>query len=56
MVRNVQMLLDKMNPNGSGHGIGWIDRDMLEIGNGSMTYDYYETGFTIWCLMKSLLL
>jgi alpha-galactosidase len=35
---------------------GWNDPDMLEIGNGGMTFDEYKTHFTLWSLMKAPLL
>ncbi|XP_051142878.1 alpha-galactosidase 3-like [Andrographis paniculata] len=35
---------------------GWNDPDMLEVGNGGMTYDEYRAHFSIWALMKAPLL
>ncbi|KAL3834764.1 hypothetical protein ACJIZ3_009500 [Penstemon smallii] len=35
---------------------GWNDPDMLEVGNGGMTYHEYRAHFSIWALMKSPLL
>ncbi|AEE79507.1 Melibiase family protein [Arabidopsis thaliana] len=35
---------------------GWNDPDMLEIGNGGMTYEEYRGHFSIWALMKAPLL
>eukprot|EP00262_Sarcandra_glabra_P005383 TRINITY_DN1690_c0_g1_i1.p1 TRINITY_DN1690_c0_g1~~TRINITY_DN1690_c0_g1_i1.p1 ORF type:complete len:428 (+),score=62.57 TRINITY_DN1690_c0_g1_i1:79-1362(+) len=35
---------------------GWNDPDMLEIGNGGMTYQEYRGHFSIWSLMKAPLL
>jgi len=35
---------------------GWNDPDMLEVGNGGMTYLEYESHFALWCLMKAPLL
>ena len=35
---------------------GWNDPDMLEVGNGGMTYDEYVAHFSLWCLIKSPLL
>ncbi|KAL2558284.1 Alpha-galactosidase 3 [Forsythia ovata] len=35
---------------------GWNDPDMLEVGNGGMTYQEYRTHFSIWALMKAPLL
>ncbi|KAG8905228.1 hypothetical protein FRB99_000448 [Tulasnella sp. 403] len=32
---------------------GWNDLDMLEVGNGNMTYDEYVTHFSMWALLKS---
>jgi alpha-galactosidase len=41
--------------NYSGPG-GWNDPDMLEIGNGGLTYDEQVAHFSLWCLIKSPLL
>lgn len=30
----------------------WTDPDMLEVGNGGMTYQEYRAHFSIWALMK----
>ncbi|XP_051138455.1 alpha-galactosidase 3-like [Andrographis paniculata] len=35
---------------------GWNDPDMLEVGNGGMTYEEYRAHFSIWALMKAPLL
>ncbi|XP_030540425.1 alpha-galactosidase 3 [Rhodamnia argentea] len=35
---------------------GWNDPDMLEVGNGGMTYQEYRSHFSIWALMKAPLL
>ncbi|KAL8233630.1 hypothetical protein R6Q59_019730 [Mikania micrantha] len=35
---------------------GWNDPDMLEVGNGGMTYLEYRSHFSIWALMKAPLL
>lgn len=35
---------------------GWNDPDMLEVGNGGMTYEEYKTHFAIWALSKAPLL
>ncbi|XP_022866978.1 alpha-galactosidase 3-like isoform X2 [Olea europaea var. sylvestris] len=35
---------------------GWNDPDMLEVGNGGMTYLEYRAHFSIWALMKAPLL
>lgn len=35
---------------------GWNDPDMLEIGNGNLTYDESLSHFTMWCLLKAPLL
>ncbi|KAI1797693.1 glycoside hydrolase [Ganoderma leucocontextum] len=34
----------------------WNDLDMLEVGNGGMTYDEYVTHFSMWALVKSPLI
>jgi alpha-galactosidase len=38
---------------GPGH---WNDPDMLEIGNGGMTYDEYKTHMSLWCMLAAPLL
>ncbi|KAL3653398.1 Alpha-galactosidase 3 [Castilleja foliolosa] len=35
---------------------GWNDPDMLEVGNGGMTYQEYRAHFSIWALMKAPLI
>nr|GLL28048.1 alpha-galactosidase 3 [Ipomoea trifida] len=35
---------------------GWNDPDMLEVGNGGMTYEEYRAHFSIWALMKAPLI
>ncbi len=35
---------------------GWNDPDMLEVGNGLMTVDQYQSHFALWAAMKSPLL
>ncbi|KAL8515605.1 hypothetical protein ACS0TY_014338 [Phlomoides rotata] len=35
---------------------GWNDPDMLEVGNGGMTYEEYCAHFSIWALMRTPLL
>ncbi|XP_061368033.1 alpha-galactosidase 3 isoform X2 [Gastrolobium bilobum] len=35
---------------------GWNDPDMLEVGNGGMTYKEYRAHFSIWALAKAPLL
>lgn len=39
----------------SSHG-AWNDPDMLEVGNGLMTHDEYQTHFAFWAALKSPLL
>ena len=38
---------------GPGH---WNDPDMLEVGNGGMTYEEYKTHFSLWCMLASPLI
>eukprot|EP00475_Leptophrys_vorax_P003622 TRINITY_DN12135_c0_g1_i10.p2 TRINITY_DN12135_c0_g1~~TRINITY_DN12135_c0_g1_i10.p2 ORF type:complete len:438 (-),score=112.37 TRINITY_DN12135_c0_g1_i10:61-1374(-) len=38
---------------GPGH---WNDPDMLEVGNGGMTFQEYKAHFSLWALMKAPLL
>lgn len=35
---------------------GWNDPDMLEVGNGGMSYNEYKAHFSLWCFIKSPLL
>ena len=35
---------------------GWNDPDMLEVGNGGMTFHEYYAHFTFWCAIKAPLL
>ncbi|KXS16849.1 glycoside hydrolase family 27 protein [Gonapodya prolifera JEL478] len=35
---------------------GWNDPDMLEVGNGKMSYEEYKTHFLLWAALKSPLL
>ena len=39
----------------SGVG-GWNDPDMLEVGNGELTYEENKTHFTLWCMMAAPLI
>ncbi|KAG8965322.1 hypothetical protein FRC03_000706 [Tulasnella sp. 419] len=34
----------------------WNDMDMLEVGNGGMSYDEYVTHFSMWAILKSPLI
>ncbi len=34
----------------------WNDPDMLEVGNGGMTNDQYQSHFALWAVLKSPLL
>lgn len=34
----------------------WNDLDMLEVGNGAMTYEEYQTHFSMWAAIKSPLI
>jgi alpha-galactosidase len=38
---------------GPGH---WNDPDMLEVGNGRMTFEEYKTHFSLWCMLASPLM
>jgi len=38
---------------GPGH---WNDPDMLEVGNGGMSYDEYKTHFTMWAMLAAPLM
>ena len=39
----------------SGPG-SWNDPDMLEVGNGSLTYEENKSHFTLWCMMAAPLI
>ena len=39
----------------AGRG-GWNDPDMLEVGNGKLTYEENKTHFTLWCMMAAPLI
>ncbi len=39
-------------PNHTGPN-GWNDPDMLEIGNGGMSYDEYKTHMSLWAMMSA---
>ena len=45
------VLLDKHACSGA-----WNDPDMLEVGNGSLTYDENKSHFTLWCMMAAPLI
>jgi len=49
--------LDQNEPLWKYAGPGaWNDPDMLEVGNGGMTYYEYQAHFSLWCISKSPLL
>ena len=50
-------ILDKQAPLAkyAGKG-GWNDPDMLEVGNGGMTFDEYYAHFALWAVLKAPLL
>ena len=35
---------------------GWNDPDMLEVGNGKLTYEENKSHFTLWCMMAAPLI
>ncbi|KAI0768483.1 alpha-galactosidase [Trametes elegans] len=50
-------IIDFAAPVGQKAGPGrWNDLDMLEVGNGGMTFDEYVTHFSMWALVKSPLI
>ena len=53
MVKNFK--LNAAHPEIAGPG-GWNDPDMLEVGNGGMTTEEYQTHFTLWSLVKAPLI
>jgi len=40
----------------AGPGKGWNDPDMLEVGNGGMSYTQYRSHFSLWAIAKSPLI
>ncbi|KAG8738036.1 hypothetical protein FRC10_007386 [Ceratobasidium sp. 414] len=53
----VTRILDFAAPLGQKSGPGrWNDLDMLEVGNGGMSYNEYVTHFTMWAVVKSPLI
>lgn len=42
-------------PSEAGPG-GWNDPDMLEVGNGGMTFNEYKTHFSLWAIVKAPLI
>ncbi|KAB5591401.1 hypothetical protein CTheo_5155 [Ceratobasidium theobromae] len=54
---SVARIIDFAAPLGQKAGPGrWNDLDMLEVGNGGMTYDEYITHFSMWAVVKSPLI
>jgi len=54
---SVARIIDFSAPLGQKAGPGrWNDLDMLEVGNGGMTYDEYVTHFSMWAIVKSPLI
>ncbi|KAJ7601062.1 alpha-galactosidase [Mycena floridula] len=50
-------IIDFAAPLGQKAGPGrWNDADMLEVGNGGMTFDEYVTHFSMWAVIKSPLI
>ncbi|CCM02216.1 uncharacterized protein FIBRA_04296 [Fibroporia radiculosa] len=50
-------IIDFAAPVGQKAGTNhWNDLDMLEVGNGGMTYDEYVTHFSMWSILKSPLI
>lgn len=50
-IYELNVLLDKYACSGS-----WNDPDMLEVGNGSLTYEENKSHFTLWCMMAAPLI
>ena len=51
IIYNINLKLG--NVAGPGH---WNDPDMLEVGNGKLTYDENKTHFSLWCMMAAPLI
>lgn len=55
--KSMLSILDKQKGLSKYAGPGaWNDPDMLEVGNGLMTHDEYQTHFAFWAALKSPLL
>lgn len=50
-ILDIQVGLEKYA--GPGH---WNDPDMLEVGNGGMTYSEYRAHFSLWCMLAAPLM
>lgn len=50
-IYELNVILDKYAGSGS-----WNDPDMLEVGNGSLTYEENKSHFTLWCMMAAPLI
>ena len=53
MIRNIDINDKWYKYAGPG---GWNDPDMLEVGNGGMSFDEYRTHFSLWAITKAPLL
>ncbi|GJJ08130.1 hypothetical protein Clacol_002338 [Clathrus columnatus] len=54
---SVTRIIEYVPPLSQKAGSGqWNDLDMLEVGNGGMTYDEYVTHFSMWAILKSPLI
>ena len=47
--------LNSKHASAAGPG-GWNDPDMLEVGNGGMTFEEYKAHFSLWALVKAPLI
>lgn len=55
--KSITSILDQNNKwHEYGAPGGWNDPDMLEVGNGDLTYEENKSHFTLWCLIKAPLL
>lgn len=50
-IYELNVLLDR-----HAHAGAWNDPDMLEVGNGSLTYEENKSHFTLWCMMAAPLI
>ena len=53
MMRILEYAAPLVQKTGAGQ---WNDLDMLEVGNGGMTFEEYRTHFSMWALIKSPLI
>lgn len=51
----INYYFNSLHPESAGPG-GWNDPDMLEVGNGGMSFTEYKTHFSLWAMAKAPLI